>query len=336
MRVEPRTRLRSHCEQLSGVNPAAYSLKNGRHVSTYLAGEQFHPLNFSIVNELYLPQESRKLLLPRLIIGNYRDIRESDDPTFCGLKGWIYKNGLQDYVKVESRTGPTSYYFDNHSACVFAYAEAVSEGLLDPGFTVLQIDFHEDSAPCHYYYCEKGFKPPRDINRLSRTDFQQIVRYLKCLDIDGHNDYSLLTGLASEVVAVGQAGVFLAESICSKSIEQISGQETGNLTLSDANRIGLTGKELRRQYSEGSINAFLDRMNSSRRLAVVVDLDAFFMEISSNKIENINDETIDKIAHFIKEIAQQAGLLVVVTSPGFSHHETAVITARRIAFLMQG
>lgn len=341
MRTESR---RGPTERLKSTdaNQATYVLRDGRHVSRYFTGQTFR-LPLSRFSDL-----DQELYLPRLIIGSHLDIREGRRLTFvdkCYEHPYRaperYRTGLDDYVRIEARSGPTSYYFDNHSACVFAYAEAILDHMLEPGFTVLQIDAHDDARPCCLNYLggiREEVKLPKDPNKFTSADFEKIIKYLQCLNIAGHNDYSLLSGMVSEVIAIGfhPKREFYLLSVLDKSVNQLIDHEVEILTLSDAPDLSKS-RELAKQYTVGSIRQILNRGIPRQRLALVVDLDAFLLDeqINDYNPDEITNGIIDKIAHFIIAISKHAGLLVVNTSPGYSHHKLAVRTARRIAFLLR-
>jgi len=287
-----------------------------RYVSQYLDSRQNCGL-----------EERPGLYLPRLVTGDHLDIREGNFPVYAKEEdgALTYYNGLNEYVMtLGSATSPRSYFIDNHSVGAFALAEAVSHGALEPGFTVLQVDFHEDAgghSPTSVYL--------RDPKRITSQDLKGIAKDLKRTHIASHNDLILCSRLASEVLAVGHQGEFLASSIKGEQVLGLAEKRTQLLRLTPP----MGGYIMQKDYPKKptSIAEIISRNIPRNKLAIQVCLDAFLLNYDERGITD--SETVDLIVRFLREIARAAGVLVIITSPGFTYHDVAVRVAKEVSAL---
>lgn len=246
-----------------------------------------------------------ELTIPRLRMGSAAELRAATDTFAYKSEYGTKETGLQEFIRTENGPGNTPVYIvDNHNHALFGWMEALREGRIKPGCTLLHIDNHGDDFTTQV-------TPP---NPVSLEEVAQTTRRLEIYDFI---DLAQKSGLVSRVIWVGpiepaDAGYDLPanSSFISKRIAGLDSEEVA-------------------QVINGGV--------PPDQLIVDVDLDFFAPHIDDPEFvlkERGSDQKIAELAlhdeGVIKKAIDAAGVVTMATSPHFMDQTQAIQLAQQI------
>jgi hypothetical protein len=213
--------------------------------------------------------------------------------------------GLENCVRLEKAGGPAVYVMDNHLMAYFAWHEARLTGHLDKGAILLHIDAHPDDA----------LRPPPGLE-LTLGDAANFVRR------ELNNANFIMPALRQQLLGeFWWAYTFLTGG-------RISFGCPGGL-VGNSNQLPGGRVQIRPLNKDVPVSEIIARANSRERFALDIDLDAF---VRMNYKDQLPDERSFAAAEdFLAQIAQQAGVVTIATSPGFADQRLAIPLAQRLA-----
>lgn len=87
-----------------------------------------------------------EIFIPSRKIGNIDEVIISENIVFEEVEKnrLISCRGLENFIEIPSEKFPETVIFDNHNHALFFWCEAVKNGVLSPGFTLIHMDEHSD------------------------------------------------------------------------------------------------------------------------------------------------------------------------------------------------
>jgi hypothetical protein len=101
-----------------------------------------------IGNNSFSPRPGRILHIPELISGSFADVTVGEKIVFEEIEDDQRKSctGIKHFIKT-TWNGKAVYIFDNHNHALAFWCDAINNGLISPGFTIIHVDQHSDLRP---------------------------------------------------------------------------------------------------------------------------------------------------------------------------------------------
>lgn len=245
-----------------------------------------------------------KTTVPTMRIGSVLDLAISNN-TFAYYKNYKnvgYHPGLKEFIRSSfgERNTPVTF-MDNHVHAFYAWSEALLQGRINPGATLIHIDQHHDARKMHL--------PDVNIENLA-----EVYTYVRSrLHIDSFIVPARTKGIIKRV--------FWVKPISKDPfIDNLIG-------IPDLGQIGIEDDLI-----EDIISGKKDPMD------VILDLDLDYFNLfyenpnmvtnkrGARNIEDLIEHDIGKI----RLLAANAGIITVATSPSFIDQEKAIELAKKI------
>ena len=248
-----------------------------------------------------------------LILGTVQDIGAyaGDEWTHygpCSMKSgnddYTHK-GLHSLVRLTDR--PRIYVIDNHNLALFAWTEALKEGLIRPGAYLIHVDDHSDSDAWEIVL--KGmYSEPFDINNLSMmADFSGTL-----LEVQQFIEPAIRAGLVREGSLWVAPPTHKEESFGWHGRRQSWGSRHYN-----------SFGNLKTKLTGHAVSEILKNPPDPRDFVLDIDLDYFVP---------IKDDVFLVAYHLqlLKMLIPLAGCVTIASSPGYMDQEWAVELAHRL------
>ncbi|MCL4338276.1 UPF0489 family protein [Patescibacteria group bacterium] len=252
---------------------------DGNGISSYLHTQSFHPF-------------ADGFKVPLLRLGSYRDLKLANNYYKGNVDPQYW--GFSEYIRDE--IGPKkipAYFFDHHNMALFGWAEALTEGKIQKGATLIHFDAHDD--------CGKS-----DIRINNIYDLKEVAYKAKQLKYTQFIDAGLKSGIIGKVI-------YVDPDIADAEHEDFPGNEYDV----PYTRIGINSPLLKKLLNRGDSNLITDW-----DVDFFTDLvDAQWREIKHGKeFESSEgklrlDITIREQMDTIAQTMAKSGVITVATSP---------------------
>jgi hypothetical protein len=251
--------------------------------------------------------------LTPLIAGGPQDIEAGEHPVYQNHLFPAVDNGLSHSVRIEAQSGsPVVYVMDSHTLAYFAWEESLAMEHITQSSILIHIDLHRDGqAP----YCWPN-----------HTNLAEAAAYTK-----NHLEANTFILPAIYQGTVSEFWWFKLDpnqdSIC---IPHAS--ITGELIHSQASiqRVYQTGDPDKRilPAPTKTLGDLLAANPIRQRIILDIDIDAIVAHHYSRGLPDT--DSLTRVARSIALLSRQAGVVTIATSPGYTHHPSAILAARQI------
>lgn len=234
---------------------------------------------FSSSHTIENPNHNFKV--PPLKLGDLSDLKY--DPNSKTVTG---HPGLKEYLRLKSKEAP-SYIFDAHNFAFFAWVEALHEGRIIPGATLLHFDDHADAQVAR-------------IPIYNLTNLQNAAGYSENLFINEFIEPAIKTGLINKVE-------WISPSFANDRDRMSYAPDDSTLSI---HQTGITGPLIQQ--------IMLSRIDPNS-LIVDIDLDYFTAE-TWKKDANLwgfrdTQERYQNTINTMRTLISMAGVTTIATSP---------------------
>lgn len=250
---------------------------------------------------------------PPLIVGSIEHIRihEGDGWSHFGLcpmdpgRTTSHK-GLESMVRL--RENPKVYLIDNHNWAFFAWAEALKEGLINPGAYLIHVDDHSDTDAFELTF-DGLYKDPFDLTNLSMmADFAETV-----IEVQNFIEPAVRSGIIS-------SGEVLWVCPPNHRLSTLGWHEKES---SFASR-HYNGVKHYKDFLKGEvIEEIIEGIPNPKGVILDIDLD-YFVPMQENP------QMIRNHIEILRELIELAGCVTIASSPGYMDQSWAVQLAHEL------
>ena len=207
------------------------------------------------------------------------------------------RQGLKEFLRLETTDGKPIYIVDEHHHALFAWVEALSEGVIQSGATLIHVDEHSDAWEEDIESLPIGFSP-------THPDLAQIRQYIQNELHEGKFMHSaLLLGIVKDIYHVSP---------------------TTTRKVLDTHyfpwlvEIGMNSKILQTAKSGKVTNIILD-----------IDID-YFLRHTQNSRELLEKRgqsgsiLLEKDMEVLRRLIKTADLITIATSPSYINQKLAL------------